>query len=157
MRNYTSQLWGKYFLQLTLSHVWDPKGILYMWFSVLCVFMWTCWSWFISHTQQRHISRPRRLFPSIRIALTLHGTKSNSVLSPNELAGEAVRLDCIWGMLIYLKSGFGDVVIKDSISQRSVWCDHILPLTDGVSDICTRMVRLSQAAAAVASAHINTE
>lgn len=36
-------------------------------------------------------------------------------------------------MLIYQESGSEDVVIKDSISQRSVWCDHILPLTDGVS------------------------
>lgn len=74
-----------------------------------------------------------RLFSSIRIALTLHGTKSNSVLSLDELAGEAARLDCIWGMLILQESGSGDVMIKDSISQRSVWCDHILPLTDGVS------------------------
>lgn len=76
------------------------------------------------------------LFSSIRIALTLHGTKSNSVLSLNEFSGEAVRLDCIWGMLIYPESGSGDVVIKDSISQRSVWCDHILLLTDGVSLTC---------------------
>lgn len=74
-----------------------------------------------------------RLFSSIRIALTLHGTKSNSVLSLDELAGEAARLDCIWGMLILQESGSGDVMIKDSISQRSVWCDHILLLTDGVS------------------------
>lgn len=144
MRNYTSQLWGKYYLQLTPSNIWDPKrNIIHI---ILCVCLCcvcsceyilrsykTQRSLLISHTQQRHISRLRRLFSSIRIALTLHGTKSNSVLSLNELAGEAVRLDCIWGMLIYLESGFGDVVIKDSISQRSVWCDHILPLTDGVS------------------------
>lgn len=75
----------------------------------------------------------RRLFSSIRIALTLHGTKSNSVLSLNELAGGAARLDRIGGMLIHHESRSGDVVIKDSISQRSVWCDHILALTDGVS------------------------
>lgn len=84
-----------------------------------------------------------RLFSSIRTVLTLHGTKSNSVLSLDELAGEAARLDCIWGMLILQESGSGDVMIKDSISQRSVWCDHILPLTDGVS----LMVCLSQVAA----------
>jgi len=36
-------------------------------------------------------------------------------------------------MLIYKESGCEDVVITDSISQRSLCCDHILPLTDGVS------------------------
>lgn len=105
-------------------------------FPVLRLFMWTyteinrgaC----LHPNRDTSVSR-RRLFSSIRIALTSHGTKSNSVLSLNELAGEAARLDCIWGMLIRRESGSGDVVIKDSISQRSVWCDHILPLTDGVS------------------------
>lgn len=76
---------------------------------------------------------PRLLFSSIRIAPTLHGTKSNSVLLLNELAGEAARLDCIGGMLIYHECRSGDAVIKDSISQRSGWCDHILLLTDAVS------------------------
>lgn len=85
-------------------------------------------------TPNRHASVSlRRLCSSIRIALTSHGTKSNSVLSLNELAVGAARWDCIWGMLIYQESGSGDVVIKDSISHRSVWCDHTLPLTDGVS------------------------
>lgn len=35
-------------------------------------------------------------------------------------------------MLIYLETESGDVVIKDSISQRSVWFNRTLPLTDGV-------------------------
>lgn len=39
-------------------------------------------------------------------------------------------------------------MIKDSISQRSAWCDHILPLTDGV--FLTSALRLSQAAAPAA-------
>lgn len=43
-----------------------------------------------------------------------------------------LKLCCVWGMLIYLETESGDVLIKDSISQRSVGCNHTLPLTDGV-------------------------
>lgn len=75
----------------------------------------------------------QRPFPPIRITSTLHAAKSDSVPSLNELAVEADRWDRISGMLIHWKAGSRVVVIKDSISQRSVWCDHILPLTDGVS------------------------
>lgn len=99
---------------------------------------------------------PRRLFSSIRIALTQHGTKSNSnpptpfLRPPHGLAGEGMRLDCGAGMLIYLQGpSSGDVVIKDSISQRSVWCDRTLPLTDEVSlTSALWRLHLSQAAAA---------
>lgn len=43
-------------------------------------------------------------------------------------------------------------MIKDSISQRSVWCDRTLPLTDEVSlTSALRRFHLSQAAAAAAA------
>lgn len=48
------------------------------------------------------------------------------------LGGKSPKLGSVRGMLIYLETESGDVVIKDSISQRSVWFNRTLPLTDGV-------------------------
>lgn len=48
------------------------------------------------------------------------------------IGGKSLKLRSVWGMLIYLETESGDVVIKDSISQRSVWFNRTLPLTDGV-------------------------
>lgn len=61
---------------------------------------------------------------------------SNSVLSLNESAGEPrrqMRLHLTNSNSYTGSAERGDVVIKDSISQRSAWCDHILAQTDGVS------------------------
>ena len=88
--------------------------------------------------------------PPINIAAAIHGTKSNPVLlwrrtwQWRRAKGEREqdRLDRIAWMLIQDE---GDVVIKDSISQRSAWCDHILPQTDGVPlTSALRKARLSQ-------------
>lgn len=48
------------------------------------------------------------------------------------IGGNSLKLRSVWGILIYLEMESGDVVIKDSISQRSVWFNPTLPLTDGV-------------------------
>lgn len=80
----------------------------------------------------RHDGRPLCLFSSLRIALTSHPTKLNSAIFPERIGRKSLKLRCIWGMLIYLETEPGDVLIKDSISQRSVGCNRTLPLTDGV-------------------------
>lgn len=78
----------------------------------------------LSQPAETHQSARGCLFLSISIVLALHGTKSNCVLSLNELAGEAVRWDGNRGMLIYPESG--DLVIKDSIfPEVSVAWSHI--------------------------------
>lgn len=89
---------------------------------------------------QRRMGRTltRRLFSSIRIALTQHGTKSNGTPPPSppspQIGGRSREIR-LRRRNANLPAGAdsGDVVIKDSISQRSVWCDRTLPLTDEVS------------------------
>lgn len=71
------------------------------------------------------------LFWSLRIALTSHG-KVNQCPLRERIGRKGLKLRSVWGMLIYLETKSGDVVIKDSISQRSMWFNRTLPLTDGV-------------------------